>query len=79
MPLEEIVGDKSLCENVGYFNRKQATVNLVKKFISEGVNPIHIFTTGQSWGGWNALRIAAFNSELINSSVAITPGCCDPK
>ena len=30
-------------------------------------------------GGWNALRIAAFNSELINSSVAITPGCCDPK
>ena len=79
MSLEKFVGDKALCENVVYFNRKQATVNLVKKFISEGVKPEHIFTTGQSWGGWNALRIAAFNSELINSSVAITPGCCDPK
>jgi len=79
MSLEKFVGDKALCENVVYFNRKQATVNLVKKFISEGVKPKHIFTTGQSWGGWNALRIAAFNSELINSSVAITPGCCDPK
>ena len=79
MPLEEFVGDKALCENVVYFNRKQATVNLVKKFISEGVKPKHIFTTGQSWGGWNALRIAAFNSELINSSVAINPGCCSEK
>ena len=49
MSLEKFVGDKALCENVVYFNRKQATVNLVKKFISEGVKPEHIFTTGQSW------------------------------
>ena len=79
MPLEEFVGDKALCENAVYFNRKQETVNLVKKFITEGIKPKHIFTTGQSWGGWNALRIAAFNSELINSSVAINPGCCSEK
>ena len=79
MPLEEFVGDKALCKNVVYFNRKQVTVNLVKKFINEGVKPKHIFTTGQSWGGWNALRIAAFNGELINSSVALNPACCDPK
>ena len=31
MPLEEFVGDKALCENAVYFNRKQETVNLVKK------------------------------------------------
>ena len=30
------------------------------------MNPKNIFTSGQSWGGWNSLRIAAFNSELIN-------------
>jgi len=77
--LEEFVGDKALCKNVVYFNRKQATVNLLKKFIRDGVKPKHIFTAGGSWGGWNALRIAAFNSELINSSVAINPACCDIK
>ena len=77
--LHKFSEDKALCKNVVYFNRKQATVNLVKKFIKEGIKPKNIFTTGVSWGGWNALRIAAFNSELINSSVAINPACCDLK
>ena len=77
--LHKFSEDKALCKNVVYFNRKQATVNLVKKFIKEGIKPKNIFTTGASWGGWNALRIAAFNSELINSSVAINPACCDLK
>ena len=79
LPLQEFTGDKALCENVVYFNRKKATVNLLNKFINEGMKPKNIFTTGASWGGWNALRIAAFNSELINSSVAINPACCDLK
>ena len=79
IPLQKFTGDKALCENVVYFNRKKATVNLLKKFINEGMKPKNIFTTGASWGGWNALRIAAFNSELINSSVAINPACCDLK
>ena len=77
--LHKFSEDKALCKNVVYFNRKQATVNLVKKFIKEGIKPKNIFTTVASWGGWNALRIAAFNSELINSSVAINPACCDLK
>jgi len=79
MPLEEFVGDKPFIENATYFNRKQKTVELINKFISEGINPKNIFTSGQSWGGWNSLRIAAFNSELLNSSIAFEPGCCDPK
>ena len=79
MPLEEFVGDKPFIKNATYFNRKQKTVELINKFISEGVSPQNIFTSGQSWGGWNSLRIAGFNSELINSSIAFEPGCCDPK
>ena len=79
MNLEEFVGDKPLCGNAVYFNRKQATVNLVKKFIDMGVLPENIFTMGHSWGGWNALRIAAFNDELIKASIALMPACCDIK
>ena len=79
MPLEEFIGDKPFINNSTYFNRKQKTLELISKLISEGMNPKNIFTSGQSWGGWNSLRIAAFNSELINSSIAFSPGCCDPK
>ena len=79
MPLEEFVGDKPFIKNATYFNRKQKTLELINKFISEGIEPQNIFTSGQSWGGWNSLRISAFNSELINSSIAFMPGCCDPK
>ncbi len=79
MSLEEFVGDKPFLKNATYFNRKQKAVELINKFISEGINPKNIFTSGQSWGGWNSLRIAGFNSELINSSIAFFPGCCSEK
>ena len=79
MPLEGFVGDKPFIKNATYFNRKQKTVELINKFISEGMNPKNIFTSGVSWGGWNSLRIAGFNNELINSSIAFFPGCCSEK
>ncbi len=51
MPLEGFVGDKPFIKNATYFNRKQKTVELINKFISEGMNPKNIFTSGVSLGG----------------------------
>ena len=57
-------------------DREMEIIKLLKKFISAGVLPKHIFLVGQSMGTWASLRVAASHPKLINAVIGFSPGCC---